>query len=145
MAMNLCPHINFGGNCREAFHFYEKCLGGELKTMLAWGDSPIAKDVPPEWHDKICHATLTVGASELAGVDDPFEPYEPPKGFQVLLEVDHADEAYQVFNTLSDSGTVLVPIHSTFWSSGYGIVVDRFSVRWEVSCHQPAPQPQINT
>ena len=47
----------------------------------------MAKEVAPAWQEKICHATLTLGETELAGVDNPFEPHECPKGFQLILQV----------------------------------------------------------
>ena len=39
--MNLYTHLNFGGNCEEAFRFYEKHLGGKITMMMkqrrSWG------------------------------------------------------------------------------------------------------------
>jgi len=102
--------------------------------MLTWGDSPMADQVPAAWHDKICHATLHAGASELAGVDDPFEQYEAPRGFQLILELDKAAEARRVFAEMAEGGEVKAAMQETFWSPGYGILVDRFGVRWEVNC-----------
>ena len=31
--MKLYTHLNFGGNCEEAFRFYEKHLGGKITMM----------------------------------------------------------------------------------------------------------------
>jgi PhnB protein len=139
--MRLHPHINFGGQCQAAFQFYEQCLGGKIVTMLTWGDSPMAKDVAPEWHQKICHATLTAGASELAGVDDPFdlyqgEPYQRPQGFQMILEVDQPVEAERIFAAMTESGGVKMPLQKTFWAARFGVVVDQFGVTWEINCAQ---------
>ena len=108
--------------------------------MLTWGDSPMSKDVPAEWHNKICHATFTMSQSQLAGVDDPFEPYEPPKGFQLLLELDNSQAAERVFSSLVAQGSVKLPIQQTFWASRYGIVIDRFGIPWEISCGLEAQQ-----
>jgi PhnB protein len=132
--MKLTAHINFGGRCEEAFRFYERCGVGAVSTMLKWEDSPMAKDVAEEWRGKICHATLNAGASELAGVDDPFESHETPKGFQMVLDVEDAEEGERVFLALAESGAVKVPMGRTFWAARYGIVVDRFGIRWEVNC-----------
>lgn len=32
MAFQLNPYINFSGNAREAFEFYQSVLGGKLET-----------------------------------------------------------------------------------------------------------------
>ncbi len=36
--MRLLTHLNFGGNCQEAFQFYEKNLGGKVSVMMAGQD-----------------------------------------------------------------------------------------------------------
>ena len=71
MTLNPCTILSFDGQCEAAFRFYERCLNGQITFMLAWGDSPMAKDVPSEWRSKIAHATLVVGNTRLQG-SDPF-------------------------------------------------------------------------
>jgi PhnB protein len=134
--MTLTPHLSFSGQCEAAFHFYEQCLGGKIVTMLTWGNSPMANEVPPEWHGKICHATLTVGANSLAGSDVPPGSYERLSGFQVLLGLDDPEEAERIFHALANNGTVSVPIQKTFWSARFGTLVDCFGVPWEINCEQ---------
>ena len=104
--------------------------------MLTWGNSPMANDVPPEWKEKICHATLSVGVSELAGVDNPFEPFERPAGFQVLLEINQTEDAERIFHALAEGGIVKMQMQRTFWGARYGVLVDQFGVPWEVNCAQ---------
>ena len=69
--MKLNPYISLGfnGQCEAAFKFYERCLGGKITFMLKWGNSPMATEAPPEWGEKILHATLTVGDTVLMGAD----------------------------------------------------------------------------
>ena len=42
--MNLYTQLNFGGNCEEAFRFYQKHLGGEIVMMMTQSQAP---DAPP--------------------------------------------------------------------------------------------------
>ena len=88
--MKLDPHISLGfnGQCEAAFRVYERCLDGTIAFMVTWGDSPAAAEAPPGWEAKIYHATLRVGDIALAGGDLPPDRYEPPKGFQILLNMD---------------------------------------------------------
>ena len=37
--MEVTPYLMFLGNCKEAFEFYEKALGGKLDVMT-YGQSP---------------------------------------------------------------------------------------------------------
>ena len=49
--MQIQPYLIFNGQCREAFTFYERCLGGKIEVMQTHGESPIAGEVPTEWRD----------------------------------------------------------------------------------------------
>jgi PhnB protein len=132
--MKLGTHLTFNGRCEEAFRFYEKGLGGTLGTLLTYGDSPMAAQVPPEWRGKIVHAALTVGNTDLTGVDRLAEDYEPPKGFFVLLGLDTPAETERIFHLLSEKGGVRMLLQETFWSVRFGIVVDQFGIPWEINC-----------
>jgi len=134
--MKLSPHLSFNGECEAAFRFYERCFGGDIVTMLAYGNSPMAEQAPPEWKGKILHATLNFGDNVLAGSDSLPGQYERPKGFQVLLGIDDQVEAERIFNALAENGTVLMPIQQTFWALRFGVLVDRFGIPWEVNCEQ---------
>src|SRR5882724_4294283 len=87
--MTLSPRISlsFNGQCETAFKFYERCFGGKFAFMLRWGDSPMAKEAPPEWGQKILHGRITVGDTDLIGADALPQQYEQPKGFSVLLNM----------------------------------------------------------
>lgn len=41
--MKLYVQLNFGGNCEEAFRFYEQHLGGKITMMLDQSKMPGAK------------------------------------------------------------------------------------------------------
>jgi PhnB protein len=132
--MRWNPHISFSGDCEAAFQFYAACFRGEVAFMLTWGASPMAKDVPPEWGGKVCHATLKAGDNVLTGADAPPGRSERPSGFQILLGVDDATEAERIFTALAEGGSIKMPIQQTFWSTRFGVVTDRFGVPWAINC-----------
>ncbi len=134
--MKLNPHLAFGGQCEAAFHFYERSLGGKIVTMLTYGNSPMAEQVPLEWRGKIVHATLTVGNSVLMGADVLPERHEQPKGFHLVLAIDDPVDAERVFQNLSEDGSVQMPLQKTFWAVRFGVVVDQFGISWEINCEQ---------
>ncbi len=136
--MQLSPYLNFNGQCRAAFEFYEQCLGGKIEGMQTHGDSPMAGQTPPGWKDRILHARLVVGDAVLMGSDGPPEYYAKPQGVYVSLQVDDAADADRIFNALAESGTVTMPIAETFWAARFGMVVDRFGTPWMVNCERAA-------
>ena len=131
--MNLNPRIGltFDGHCEAAFKFYECCLNGKIEFMLRWGESPMANDAPAEWREKILHAKLVIGDTELLGGD--VLPYESPRGFSLLLSPNDAAEAERIFHALAENGTVLMPLQETFWSPRFGCVRDRFGISWTIN------------
>ena len=134
--MQLSPILTFNGQCEAAFKFYEQCLGGKIQTMMTWGDSPMADQVPSEWRDKIIHATLIVGETSLLGGDAPPDRYEEPRGFSVTIHIKDPADAERIFQALSEDGTVTMPIQQTFWALRFGMLVDRFGIPWMVNCGQ---------
>jgi PhnB protein len=127
-------YLSFNGQCEAAFRFYERCFGGKITGLLTWGDSPMAKDAPPEWGAKILHASLSVGDIVLAGADTLPQAYERPRGFSVLLGLSEPIDAERIYNALAEDGTVTVPLQETFWALHYGWVTDRFGIPWTINC-----------
>jgi PhnB protein len=132
--MKISVHLSFDGQCEAAFRNYQLLLGGELATMLRYGESPMAKQTPEAMHDKILHATLKLEDQELLGADVAPSDFERPQGFSVVLNPTDPMEGKRVFCALAEGGNVRVPFQETFWSPGYGMVVDRFGVPWEINC-----------
>jgi PhnB protein len=131
--MRFNAHLSFNGQCEEAFQLYKQCLGGEITLMLTYGDSPTASSFPG-LEDKIFHATLKLGDQVLTGADVPPSSYEKPQGFAIQLNIDNPNEAEQIFNTLSEGGTIQLPLQQTFWAERYGMATDRFGTPWEINC-----------
>jgi PhnB protein len=69
--MRLHTYLNYGGNCRQAFRFYEEHLGGKITMMMTHGEMLGPPNVPPEWKDAILHARMSIGETELLGSDVP--------------------------------------------------------------------------
>jgi len=130
--MDIGTHLIFSGQCREAFEFYARTLGGTIEGMLAYGDTPSSSGMPADWSTKIAHATLRIGGRKLMGADVLPKDYERPQGFYVLVNAEPA-KASALFEALAEGGSVKMPLEKTFWSPAFGVVVDRFGIPWEVN------------
>ena len=138
--MDINPYLIFNGNCAEAFRFYERALGGTIVCLLTHGETPSREHVPTEWHDKIVHARLEVNGRAIMGSDGCPDDVLNPKGIYVSFAVDHTEEAERIFKALSEGATITMPFEKTFWSPGFGMLVDRFGIPWMVNTVlQPEP------
>lgn len=131
--MSMSFHIDFKGECQEAFEFYAASLKGEIGTMLQVKDSPISQSFSADWQHKIIHANISIQGVELAGADLKPEQYQKPKGFYLLLGLNTENAVKSAFSQLSVGGEVILPPQKTFWSPCYAIVIDRFGVPWKIN------------
>ena len=105
--------------------------------MMTYGDAPLSEEIPSEQRDRIMHANLTVGGMVLMGSDTPPDSFKKPQGFSVNLQFDDRVEAERIFQNLAENGTVKMPFQETFWSTRFGMLVDRFGTPWMINV-QPA-------
>lgn len=121
------PYLLFKDNCAEAMRFYQSVLGGKLDVMT-YGDSPAKEHTPPGNDDKVIHARLELpGGGVIMASDDVMATnYQGMRGFYVSLGFLSVDEGKRVFDALSEGGTVNMPFGATFWSPGFGMLVDKF-------------------
>ena len=136
--MTLTTYVNFAGTCAEAFRFYEQHLGGRITMMMTHAQTPQPSALPPEWRDKVLHARIALGGTELRGADIP--DAQPTRSAYLTLEVDSDAEAERIFGALADGGRVLMPIRETFFATRFGQAQDRFGINWMILHPRPTPQ-----
>jgi uncharacterized glyoxalase superfamily protein PhnB len=91
--MKLHTYLNYGGNCEQAFRFYEQHLGGRIIMMMTQGQQPNAKDVPPDQINAILYARISLGETDLMGSDVPSERFQPMRSAYLSLSVNTIHEA----------------------------------------------------
>ena len=132
--MEMSTYLSFKGDCEAAFRFYEKSLGAKVGQVFRYAGTPFAEQVPPDWGDKIMHASLTLGSQILMAADQPPERYEAPRGFSLSLQLNDTTEADRIFGELATEGKIVSALEKTFWAERFGVVVDRFGVTWLINC-----------
>ena len=130
--MQVQSYLFFDGRCQEAIDFYRQTLGAEVLMQMAFKDSPEPTMTPPGSGDKIMHATLRIGATDVL-MSDGMCGGKPAFGW-FELSVTPADDAAakRVFAALGEGGVVNMPLAKTFFASSFGMVNDRFGVPWMV-------------
>lgn len=134
LPVGVSTHLVFAGHCREALEFYADLMGGQVRAMLPYGDTPMAEQVPASFRDRICHAELVLGAHTIMGADRLPECYQAPAGNEIALQYDDIALGEEVFRALAENGSVRMPFAETFWAQRFGMVVDRFGIGWMVNC-----------
>ena len=137
MHLDASVSLSFNGECEAAFKVYERLLGAKAEFVITWGASPLADDVPREWHAKMLFARLRAQRMTLFGTDILPSSYKRPTGFNLCLSAADEAEAERFFTELAEGGTVRMALQATFFAARYGEVVDRFGIPWEIRSRQP--------
>ena len=133
--LGVNPYIAFKGNCREAIEFYKSALDAEVLFTQTAGESPMSDMGPAE---SIMHCTIKVGDSTIMMCDD-VRPDAAAGGGNISLAIGLNDpkRAKQLFGNLAKDGSVLMPLEKTYWAEAFGMVTDKFGVKWMVNCAAP--------
>ena len=132
--MKLYTQLNFGGNCEEAFRFYEKHLGG--KMMMNQSQAPGA---PSGAGKAIIHARMNIGDTVLIANDVPPAVFQRIRSVYIYLSLDSSAEAERVHKLLAEGGEVYIPMAETFYASRFSQLRDRFGVSWSIIHELPRP------
>ncbi|WHY78524.1 VOC family protein [Neobacillus sp. WH10] len=135
MTVRLIPYLVMDGNAKEAIQFYEKALNAQVLFSQSFGEMPENPDfpLPAEAKDRVSHATIKVGESELMFSDTfPGQPHQSGNQVTICITTDDAEKAKQMFEALTDGGQVTMPLQETFFSPAYGTVTDKFGVNFQV-------------
>ena len=130
--MQLHTYLNYGGNCEQAFRFYEQHLGGKITMLMRHGEQPTPSELQRDWTGKVLHARMNLGGTELLGADIP--TYEPMRSAYLSLTVDSNEEAERVYTLLSEGGQLFMPIQETFFASRFAMLRDKFGTSWMLLC-----------
>jgi PhnB protein len=126
--MQLHTYLNYGGNCEQAFRFYEQHLGGTITMLMRHGEQPTPSEVPADFNGKVLHARMNLGGTELLGADIP--GYQPMRSAYLSLSVNSDEEADRIYGLLSDGGQLFMPMQETFFASRFAMLRDRFGTSW---------------
>ena len=133
--LGVSPYIAYRGNCREAIEFYKSALDAQVLFTQTVGESPMSDMGPAE---NIMHCTIKVGDSTIMMCDDPRPDAAKGDGnVSLAIGLDDPSRARQVFDNLARNGTVVMPLEKTYWAEAFGMVNDKFGVKWMINCDAP--------
>jgi PhnB protein len=131
--MKLNAYLNFGGNCEEAFRFYEQHLGGKITGMMKWSQMPDAeKHTPPGYENAVLHGRIALGETVIMASDVPPNLFQPMRSVYLSLSVSSSEEAERIYNLLTEGGEVYMKMGETFFAYRFGQLRDKFGTLWMV-------------
>ena len=141
--MQLNTYLNYGGNCRQAFEFYEKHLGATITMLTTHAEVPDPSNVPPEWRDAVLHARIELGGTTVFAADVPPDRFQPMRSAYLSLSVDSDAEAERIYALLSEGGQIFMRMEETFFAHRFAMLRDRFGTSWMLLHEraQPAARP----
>jgi PhnB protein len=141
----VSTYLNFPGQTEEAFTYYAKTFGTEITMLTRYSDMPAMGpgELPADEQALILHAEMTIAAGHVLMATDMLQSMgqETRVGNNTTLciDVDSRDEADRLYGALSDGGSEGSPMADMPWGAYWGVVLDRFGIRWMVT-HNPALQ-----
>jgi PhnB protein len=135
--MRLNTFLNFGGNCEEAFRFYEQHLSGAITMLMRRAELPNQNDTWPGWEQSIQYAIMNIGETQLMGSDVPPDRFQPMRSVYLSLTVDSAAEAERIWTLLSKGGQIFMPMEETFFATRFGQLRDKFGISWMILALKP--------
>jgi PhnB protein len=130
------PYLFFDGCAEQALAFYEKSLGAVVEQKMRFAESPVPHPegyLPSGFENKIMHASFRIGGARVMLSDGGGISNQRFGGFALSLTYPTETAARRAFEALSDGGQVQMPMGPTFWSSCFGMVIDRFGVSWMIT------------
>ncbi len=131
--------LNCGGNCDEAFRFYEKHLGGRIVRMMKWSDIADAeKHTPRGSKNAVLHVRMEIGETVLMASDVP--KFERIRSVYLSFSVSNNEKTERIYALLADGGEVYMAMGETFFAHRFGQLRDKFGTSGMVIHERSEPQ-----
>ncbi|MBL7710707.1 MAG: VOC family protein [Chitinophagaceae bacterium] len=123
--------------CEDAFTFYKSVFQQEFTYIGRYKDVPKTdRHMFQEADEKIMHISLPISTETIlmgAGNTEAYKESIAYSNFSLIIHTDSKGEADRLFDKLSESGQVKLPMNLTCWGSYYGICVDKFGITWKIT------------
>jgi PhnB protein len=134
-------YLNTLGRTEEQFRFYGSVFGTEPYAIMRMADIPGQQELPEDEKDSLIHVEVEIlGGTVLMGTDmlaSMGHELTVGNNVSINLEPDSLDEGYRLFAALSDGATDVSPLSKMFWGDYWGVLLDRYGIRWMVNVPDP--------
>lgn len=138
--MGICAYLNFKDISEDVMNFYAKVFGNATIEITRFKDMPPDPDfkVPEAIKEGVMHGLLTFGDEMMMFSDVPEgmgQPLVVGNNVTLMYDSEDYDHLKGIYDAFCEGGQIMMPFGKTFWSSGYGYVVDKFGIGWQLNCN----------
>ena len=131
--MRVVPTLNFGGNCREAIHLYEKAFHGKISCLITDREAndpafnPLLKENQKEY---VYHSELVLGDQKIIMSDHVDIEFQTCYSNFLTIMFDTKEEVQQAYELMKEGSKTIYPMEATSYSACRVVFVDKFGIRW---------------
>lgn len=136
--LTINPYLFFNGNCRQTFLFYKSVFEkDEFLSLETFGSRPqeMKTSSYEENKNKIMHIALSINEHSTLMGCDIIEETEESGNPSISINNSDRKEAEKIFTKLSEGGKILIAFEKSFWGDHFGMLLDKFSIRWMLNYH----------
>lgn len=137
--MNIVPTLNFGGNCRDAIHMYEKAFRGTISCLITYreADDPAYNSFLEESQkDYIYHSELVLGSQRIIMSDHVDIQFQTCYSNFLTVMCDTKEEVRWAYEIMKEGSQTIYQMEATPYSSCRVVFVDKFGIRWGIMTEQ---------
>jgi len=133
-------YLNFDGNCKEAFQFYEQVFNTSNLGTYLYDDMPADPSHPPlpaDANGKVMHTAIKINEDTMIMGSDIVEGFghrlTTGNSTYIMLDTATAEEAQAIHQLLSaDAKLIEMNLEETFFAELYSSFQDKFGIYWMI-------------
>jgi PhnB protein len=134
--MPVHAYINFDQQAKDAIHFYEQVFDLEPTRILTYGGFQGGENyqAPEHIKDLVMHAELSIFDSRVMVSDTPRgfgHDYVLGNHITLAITSNQFESLKRAYDRLSKGATIITAFAPTFFSGGYGYLIDSFGIGWQ--------------
>lgn len=128
------PYLFFNGEASEAMDYYIDVFNAEQVALIRYGDMyqegmPISEDDK----NRVMHGSIKIDDKRIL-FSDNFASDSKEVDVSIAIISSDANQLQSYFQKIEpDSKEIMVPFQVTDWSSGYGMLRDKYGVTWQLN------------
>ena len=137
--MKITPTLNFGGQCREAIHMYEKAFGGKISCLITYREANDPAYMPllrEDQKDYIYHSELVLGEQKIIMSDHIDIEFTVCYSNFLTIMYDTKEDVQRAYEIMKEGSTTIYKMEATPYSSCRVVFVDRFGIRCGIMTEQ---------